>query len=265
MEMNHTNHAERLPYEKLAMLGLNREQTDKLPQDVRLGLLRGDVTPLIQVSLAARNGDVITLPLKLQLVADRHGLPALIAYPARAEPERERSPQLNLSEADMQRLKKGEVIEKALEKDGAKTRRYLQLDPETKSVIHRNVADIKLEQLLRERLREMEKVNDIELGTQQKQQIREGRPVELNVGGEKVSVGIDLREPQGFRVIKGDLNEWDRQRQMRYDEAHPEFVGLVQTDKNRWEYRQVVDKRSVDRAIQMKAAKETRRSNTLKR
>lgn len=27
---------------------------------------------------------------------------------------------------------------------------------------------------------------------------------------------------------------------MEYDDAHPEFIGLVQTDKNRWEYQQVM-------------------------
>lgn len=56
--------------------------------------------------------------------------------------------------------------------------------------------------------------------------------MELNVGGEKVAVGIDLREPQGFRVIKGDLKEWERQQKIRYDELHPEFYGFVQTEKN---------------------------------
>ena len=38
----------------------------------------------MEVSLPARNGMVITLPLKLQLAADRDGNPTLIAYPVRA-------------------------------------------------------------------------------------------------------------------------------------------------------------------------------------
>lgn len=95
------------------------------------------------------------------------------------------------------------MIQKAVEVNGEKTQQYLQLDPETKSVIHRRVTDIEIER----KLKDMEKVNDIELGTQQKQQIRDGKPVELNVGGEKVSVGIDLKEPQGFKLIKGDMKD----------------------------------------------------------
>ena len=106
---------------------------------------------------------------------------------------------------------------KTVDIDGEKTRRYLQLDPETKSIIHRRVTEVQIEQ----RLKDMEKVNDIELGTQQKQQVREGKPMELNVGGEKVTVGIDLREPQGFRVVQGDMKEWELQQKLRIRRPPP--------------------------------------------
>ena len=137
------------------------------------------------------------------------------------------------------------MLQKTVDIDGEKTRRYLQLDPETKSIIHRRVTDVQIEQ----RLKDMEKVNDIELGTQQKQQVREGKPMELNVGGEKVTVGIDLKEPQGFRVVQGDMKEWERQQKLRYDDLHPEYLGLVMTDRNRWEYQKVVEHDSRERAI----------------
>lgn len=238
--MHNINHSERLPYEKLAALGIDREKADSLPQEVREKLASGEVTPLMQVSISARNGDLITLPLKLQLATDQQGNPALMAYPVRAVLEKE-----------AERLKKGEVIQKAVEVNGEKTQQYLQLDPETKSIIHRRVTDVQLEQ----KLKDMEKVNDIELGMQQKQQVREGKPIELNVGGEKVSVGVDLKEPQGFKVIQGGMKEWERQQKLRYDEQHPEFLGLVMTDKNRWEYQKVVDKQSQERALKLHAPK----------
>ena len=228
MEKDNSNQAAMLPYDKLAMLGIDRGKAESLPQEIKDKLASGEVTPIMQVSISARNGEVITLPLKLQVVADRNGNPALLAYPVRAALESERNKALGLTEHEAERLRKGEAIQKTVDVDGGKTRQYLQLDPETKSVIHRKVTDTEIEQ----KLRDMEKVNDIELGTRQKQQVREGKPVELNVGGEKVAVGIDLREPQGFRVIKGDLKEWERQQKIRYDELHPEFYGFVQTEKN---------------------------------
>ena len=256
--MDNRNLSETLPYGKLAMLGIDKEKADLLPQEVKEKLLSGEVTPLMQVSIRAQNGNDVTLPL--QLVSDRLGNPALMAYPVRAILETERNKALGLTEQEAERLKKGEVIQKAVDVDGEKTRQYLQLDPETKSVLHRRVTEIRLEQ----KLKDMEKVNDIELGTQQKQQVRDGKPVELNVGGEKVSVGVDLREPQGFRVIKGDLKEWERQQKLRYDELHPEYLGLVQTDSNRWEYRKVVDRQSQERAMKLHSPKENV-SQSLKR
>ena len=260
MELDNRNQQEAMPYEKLALLGIDRQKADTLPQEIKEKLASGEVTPVMQVSLNARNGNVITLPLKLQMVADKDGNPALVAYPVRAALEMERNKELRLTKQEAERLRKGEVIQKAVDVNGEKTQQYLQLDPETKSVIHRKVTDVRLEQ----KLKDMEKVNDIELGTQQKQQVREGKPVELNVGGEKVSVGVDLKEPQGFKVIKGDMKEWERQQKLRYDEQHPEYLGLVQTDKNRWEYRQVVDKQSVEHALKLRTPKENI-SNGLKR
>ena len=260
MEMHNRNQSDLLPYERLAILGIDREKVDNLPMEVKEKLMAGEVTPIMQVSINARNGSVITMPMKLQLTTDRNGAPALIAYPVRAELDRERNKILNLTHQEAERLAKGEVIQKAVNVNGEKTQQYLQLDPETKSVIHRRVTDIKLEQ----RLKDMEKVNDIELGMQQKQQIREGKPVELNVGGEKVSVGIDLKEQQGFKLIKGDMKEWERQQKIRYDELHPEYLGLVMTDRNRWEYQKMVDKQSVERAISLSPSRKETKANSLK-
>ena len=110
---------------------------------------------------------VITLPLKLQLAADRDGTPTLIAYPVQRELTAEKSNELRLSQQEIDALRRGDVLQKTVDIDGEKTRRYLQLDPETKSIIHRRVTEVQIEQ----RLKDMEKVNDIELGTQQKQQV----------------------------------------------------------------------------------------------
>ncbi len=241
-----------LPFEQLAKLGLDRGKVDKLPQEIKEKLIKGEITPLIDVSLPAKNGMVITLPLKLQLAADKDGNPTLIAYPVQRELSIEKDNVLRLSRQEADALRRGEVLQKAVDVNGEKTQQYLQLDPETQSVMHRRITEIQIEQ----RLKDMEKVNDIELGAQQKQQAREGKPVELDVGGEKVSVGIDLREPQGFRVVKGDLREWERQQKLQYDELHPEYLGLVMTDRNRWEYRKVVEHDSKERAIRLDSTRE---------
>ena len=258
--MEEKNIPDALPYEKLQLLGIDRDKADKLPQEVKKALVSGEVTPLLQVSINARNGETITLPLKLQMTADKKGNPALMAYPVRADLAESRNKILNLSPQEAERLRNGEVLRKTIDINGEKSNQFLQLDPETKSVIHKRITDLKIE----EKLKDMEKVNDIELGTQQKQAVREGKPMELNVGDEKVTVGIDLKEPQGFKVIKGDMKEWERQQKLKYDIEHPEYIGLVMTDKNRWEYQQVVDRDLRERAIRLSTSKEEKQSSSLK-
>ena len=261
MEIDNRNQQTQLPYEKLALLGIDREKADRLPQEFRQKLVDGEVTPLMQVSITARNGNVITLPLKLQMALDQAGQAVLIAYPVRKALDEEKVRELRLTTNETERLRKGDVLQKAIDINGEKTQQYLQLDPETKSIIHRRITEVQIEQ----KLKDMEKVNDIELGSQQKQQAREGKPVELSVGGEKVSVGIDLKEPQGFKVVKGDLKEWERQQKLRYDEQHPEYLGLVMTDKNRWEYQKVVEHDSKERAISLDPTQKEERKSRIKR
>lgn len=59
--MRNRNQSEMLPYEKLALLGIDREKVDSLPLEVKEKLVAGEVAPLMQVSIRAQNGDVITI------------------------------------------------------------------------------------------------------------------------------------------------------------------------------------------------------------
>lgn len=43
--MHNRNLSEMLPYEKLAVLGIDREKADSLPADVKEKLASGEVTP----------------------------------------------------------------------------------------------------------------------------------------------------------------------------------------------------------------------------
>lgn len=51
-----------------------------------------------------------------------------------------------------------------------------------------------------------------------------------------------MKEPQGFKIVKGDMTEWERQQKIKFDMANEGFMGYVLTDQNRWEYQKVVDK-----------------------
>lgn len=212
------------PLVKLTELRLNQEAIDNLPQSFKDVLVKGELSPLVAISLRTKDGTVITLPVKLQVVPNRYGENELMVYPV----NKEINNSLGFSESELNSLAKGYTL--CRNRDTA-----YQLDPETNMVLVLRKND------LEKRLTDMEKILDIELGTAQKQQVREGKPVVLDVGGEKTVVGLDLRQPQGFRIINGDLNEWETKKKLDYDDLHPEYIGLRKTDKNRWEYQKVVE------------------------
>lgn len=244
-----------IPYKELSQLGINRQMADLLPQSFKDKLLNGEVTPLLKTSITSTNGIKIALPIKMRIAVDNAGKPYLVIYPVRKDMSERTVQSLNLNQDEKSRLTKGGIIIRNIKQNEQNIPCYFQMDNETKSVLRIFPKGLDMDP----KMKEFEKINDIELGQQQKQQLKEGKPVELNVGGEKVTVGIDLKEPQGFKVMKGDMDEWNRQKQMKYDEQHPEFIGLVMTDKNRWEYQQVVNTHSNKTSSKMD---ETRRSES---
>ena len=60
------------------------------------------------------------------------------------------------------------------------------------------------------------------------------------------------------------MKEWERQQKLRYDELHPEYLGLVQTDKNRWEYQKVVERQETERAVNLDPDSKRERKSGMK-
>ena len=183
---------EEIPYDKLEKIGIDRRAFLSMPKNLVDPIINGKVSPIIKAHIKAENGKTIEMPMKIQLTHDDQGNVKLQTYPL------------------------GDVIRKEIEEDGIKKMKFIQLDNETLSLIPRSIAHVRIA----EKLREMEKINDIELGTNQKQAAQEGKPIELNVGGQPVTVGVDLREPQGYKIVNGDMQEWDRQKKIKYDLAN---------------------------------------------
>lgn len=80
----------------------------------------------------------------------------------------------------------------------------------------------------------------IELGREQRERILLGKPVEVTVDNTKLTVGADINAPAGkLRIINGSMDDWHRMRMEEHDRVHPEVMGWLQTDQNRWEYTQI--------------------------
>lgn len=237
MENVMTFQAQGAVLEKLMQLGIDREKLELMPDGLKVPLLCGEVTPVFVANMETSNGKVIQLPLKPQLVLDENNQVMLITYPLRKKIANE----LGLSPSELQRVQSNDVIRKEVDVEGERKVRFIQLDKETNSLMHRDVTSVLIEAELQTR----DKVKDIDLGANQKEALQEGKPVELSLGDTKVTVGVDLREPQGFKVVNGDMKEWERLQQMRYDDAHEDFMGYVMTDENRWEFQKVVERQAM--------------------
>lgn len=246
-----------IPYKMLEELGISKRNVLDMPKELIEPLVNGRITPLISTRYKAENGRVVEMPMKLQLFRDDKGEVNLMTYQVHKRLEKG---QFRLNEQELQRLKAGEAIKREVRENGVRKQKFVQLDTETNALVMRDLAGIKVA----DKLRDVEKVNDIELGANQKQAAAEGKPVELSVGDQKVTVGVDLREPHGFKVVNGDMKEWERQAKIKYDNEHEGFMGYVLTDENRWEYQQVVNRSSWKEDVDVSRKKEEKKGSGLK-
>lgn len=216
---------ETLPLKQFERIGMSADSIKALPDDVKDRLLSGELTPLINVKKQMANGVIVEMPMKLKMEINSQGKDVLMGFPINVNVIND----LRLDPNSLSRLRSGDIL--------LLNNTYIQFDPETNSFLRAKEKDLQIER----RLADFEKVNDIQLGLEQKKQVRDGKPVELNVGNESVCVGLDLRDTQHFRTLKGDMENWKRQKEIEYDIKHPEYVGIIQTDKNRWE-KMIVEK-----------------------
>lgn len=225
-----------IPLKKLELIGITPEVFKQLPQEFKDTLQKGEITPVICARKELENGLIIEMPMKLQSVTDDWGRQQLMVYPVLNELRND----MQLSPTSFENLKNGSV----LHVDG----QYIQRDPETNCILKVSDKDMEMEK----KLRDVEKVLDIELGTEQKNQVRNGKPVELSVGGEQVVVGLDLKDPERFKTITGDMKDWEYQQKVIYDILHPEYVGVVKTEENRWEFQQIINSERFPESLKQK-------------
>lgn len=244
---------EEIPYAELQKIGISQTDVLRMPRQLIEPLLSGRVTPLLMGEVQHVDGYKVGIPMKLQLTRDAEGQTKVLAYPIRKDVLND----LSLSKVELDRIKEGQVIRKEISEYGKRTQRYYQLDAETNSVMQKDATALRLS----DRIKDVEKIGNIELGLDQKKSIHEGKPVELSVGGDKVTVGVNLKEPTGFTHLQGDMEMWKQRQAEEYDRITPGFMGFVKTDENRWEYQQVLLSLQGQKGTQKEEIKEERQTS----
>lgn len=226
-----------IPYSELKKVGLSKEMVLNAPPKLFLSpLLKGELTPMVELRQKTSKGYEATYPARLRLSRDKHGQAYLQILPFQKELKREIKDGQDvigkLNDEQMAAIQRGEIIRKELTEQNNRRIYLLQLDRETNNILRAKLEDIKIPSA----------IQNVELGLEQKKRIKEGKPLEVEVNGSKVTAGVDLKSPTGFRISNGDVTEWEKQKMIAWDIANPDKVGYWQTTENMWEYQQSMQK-----------------------
>ena len=124
---------------------------------------------------------------------------------------------INLKPKELERLQDNEIITKTINNE-----KYLvQLDPETNELLKTKIKSISIPS----------NIKGVELDKQQKETLKSGKELILNVDKEKIAIRLDLNNPRGIKFL-----DFEQKQKIAYDRHNPQIIGTIHTDKNRNEY-----------------------------
>lgn len=228
-----------MPWDKLKEIGMTEEAFLDLPKDSIDRIMTGNLSPLMKMKFLDTNGNAIKLPESMKLSQSENGV-----VPAKFRLQREADGKVSLvlhpkkneidlmigetviTEQQLKHLKEQESVRTLVRKDGKDEMCYVQLD-----------SDLNILHMTRENnITIPNAIGDVTIGQEIEQRLREGKPVELDVGDTKVTVGVDLNARNGFRVVEGDMDEWKQRKLEQWDRITPGIKGYWKTSENGWEY-----------------------------
>ena len=225
-----------IPYRQLEMLGISKKGFMAANRDILTTILTGGFSPLLKMQMEA-NDKTYHFLAKIRLQRDPKGGVTLGILPLRYSTPKDK--ELRLDDAEMEHLRKGLILKKNVYHDNKKVTYYAQLDGETNSILKVKARDIAVPPI----------VKDVDISKKQRDEIREGLPVELDADGTTYTIGIDLLQPSGILIIKGNEDDWNELVAREWDRVHPNEIGFWLTDENGWEYMEIQDSELQDMNI----------------
>ena len=228
-----------MPWDKLKEIGMTEEAFLDLPKDSIDRIMTGNLSPLMKMKFLDTNGNTIKLPESMRLSQSEDGV-----VPAKFRLQREANGKVSLvihpkkneidlmigetviTEQQLKQLKEQESVRTLIRKYGKDEMCYVQLDSDLNVLHMTSEKNITIPNA----------IGDVTIGQEIEQRLREGKPVELDVGDTKVTVGVDLNARNGFRVVEGDMDEWKQRKLEQWDRITPGIKGYWKTSENGWEY-----------------------------
>ncbi len=185
MNSNKILPVENFPFHQFKLLGIDKDAVKRLPQNVLKALQSGNRTSLIQFNdfKVSENAEPIKLNAKLSITTDPDGKPKLKIHPINLEANN----YLGLTEKEIAHIKKDplNVIPKmVLDKKGELIDSFVSLDGTTNEYIA----------VKRESIKAPEAINDITLTEQQKNDFKNGKPIQIG----KENYRLDVNSETGL-------------------------------------------------------------------
>ena len=218
-----------IPYRQLEKLGISKKNILDLNKDIKSSFMMGGFTPLIKMEVEG-NGTTYNFLGKLRMSREPKGGVSLDVLPLRTRTPNDE--ELRLDESEMEHLRHGLILKKNVyDENNRKTTYYAQLDGETNAILKVKVRDVAIPSI----------VKDVDINMELREEIRNGTPVEIDADGTAYTIGIDLLEPSGYRILQGTEEDWNTMIAKDWDRIHPEEIGFWMTDQNGWEYQELFD------------------------
>ena len=183
-----------VPYAILEEFGLTQEMIEDLPTDVYHDILNGRLSPVLPIRVAGKEGDTVSARARFKLVRDASDNPDVIFHPRLVRCELDK-----YTPEEQDALRSGKAIISHAPDDPS-SKCFVQIDTGTNQVIYvptpvigRNISHL---------------MDIFDLSSSEIRSIQDGDVVCINDDDEDVSIGIDLTEKSGLRLVLGTSQKW---------------------------------------------------------
>lgn len=214
-----------VPFDALKEVGISEKQFSSFPRPILDKLLTGRLSPLL--ALTFKNEKILA---KLSIVKTNDSIEIKL-FPVREKLETN----FSLTKNERSKLENGCVIKKSILLNNKNEQHLLQLDRETKTIITSLVSNVYIPH----------KIGKSSLTKEDKDKLKNGEQIEITIGKNKETVGVDLNERYGLKLLPGDIRNWELQKKIEWDIANPCVKGFWQTSENSWEYKNINELKNI--------------------
>ena len=196
--MNQSNQftEDQIPYHILSRFGFTREMIEDLPEGVIERLMQGRITPVLPVKVETEDGRTIQAYARMSLYRTPMGDVRAMFYP-----KFEKADLSRFSSQQKKTLIEGKpVVDEKTLSDGTKVKAFYQIDFDTNQVLSTPVA------VVENNIKHI--ANEMQLTNGEHNCLSNGNLLTTTLNNQQVTIGVNLNESPGIRIIQGDEKTW---------------------------------------------------------